>query len=106
MMGATVNNPKVEPAARTHEGDPDPLLRQISDRASEFEAAGQIPADVIDLLRRLGVYRAAVARRFGGDERPFADILRLVERIAQADGSAGWVASFAPQTALYLATLP
>ncbi|MBV2149804.1 flavin-dependent monooxygenase, partial [Sphingobium sp. AS12] len=42
----------------------------------------------------------------GGDERPFADILRLVERIAQADGSAGWVASFAPQTALYLATLP
>jgi alkylation response protein AidB-like acyl-CoA dehydrogenase len=51
------------------------------------------------------VYRALVARRFGGDEVSPAEFLRLIEKISQADGSAGWVASFGV-SAIYLSALP
>ncbi|KKC27656.1 acyl-CoA dehydrogenase family protein [Sphingomonas sp. SRS2] len=81
-------------------------LATIRERAPEFETLGKIPADIIALLKKVGVYRAAVLRRHGGDEREPADILRMIEAISTADGSTGWVASFAPQAALYIAALP
>jgi hypothetical protein len=40
------------------------------------------------------VYRAMVAKRFGGEERTPAEFCRLIEAISEADDSAGWVASF------------
>jgi hypothetical protein len=46
-----------------------------------------------------------VARRFGGAEMAPADFCRLIETIAQADGSAGWVASFGIG-GIYLSALP
>ena len=48
---------------------------------------------------------ALVAKRFGGDEKSPAEFCRLVETISQADGSAGWVASFGIG-GVYLAALP
>jgi alkylation response protein AidB-like acyl-CoA dehydrogenase len=56
-------------------------------------------------MKAAGVYRALVARCFGGDERSPADFLRLIEEISIADGSAGWVASFG-FSAVYLSALP
>ncbi len=78
------------------------LLLNISKRAAEFENQGYISQDIIDGLKEVGFYRSAVARRFGGDERAPRDILEMVERISNADGATGWVASFAPQSAVYL----
>ena len=43
--------------------------------------------------------------RFGGDALPAATFLRMVERISEADGSAGWVAAFGSANT-YLAALP
>jgi len=42
---------------------------------------------------------------FGGDELPPSEFLRMVERIAEVDGSAGWVAGIEVGT-IYLASLP
>jgi alkylation response protein AidB-like acyl-CoA dehydrogenase len=77
----------------------------VKARRAEFDANQQISDDVVAMLRAAGVYRALVARRFGGDEVPPADFLRLIDTISQADGSAGWVASFG-FSAIYLAALP
>ncbi|MDA9420871.1 acyl-CoA dehydrogenase [Bradyrhizobium sp. CCBAU 53380] len=82
-----------------------PLLAEIRARRNEFSRAQKIPKDIIDGFRRVGVYRAIAAKRFGGEERTTADFCRLVERISEADGSAGWVASFG-DGARYLAALP
>ena len=82
------------------------LLQDIRDRAPEFEAQGFVSHDIIDSLKRVGIYRAAVLRRFGGDEREPVDILETIEALAAADGSVGWVASFAPQASVYCAILP
>ncbi|MGC6328281.1 acyl-CoA dehydrogenase family protein [Rhizorhabdus sp. FW153] len=81
------------------------LLNTVRARRDEFTANQQISADVVDLMKQAGVYRAMVAKRFGGDEMSPADFLRLIETISQADGSTGWVASFG-FSAVYLSALP
>jgi alkylation response protein AidB-like acyl-CoA dehydrogenase len=83
------------------------LLVDIKNRArsGEFDRLGYIAQDVIDVFKTLGVYRALVPRRFGGDERSPGEFCAMVEEISRADGSAGWVASFG-MSPVYLASLP
>ncbi len=81
------------------------MLAEIRARRDEFERLGHVPADMIETLKSAGIYRAMVARRFGGDEMPPAEFCRIVEAISTADGSTGWVASFGSMPT-YLAALP
>lgn len=81
------------------------LLDTIRSRRQEFEDLRHIPMDIIEEFKAIGVYRAMVPASFGGDEKPPAEFLRMVEAISAADGSAGWVASFGMSPA-YLAALP
>ncbi len=83
------------------------LLADIKQRgrAGEFDRLGHIAPDVIESFKAVGVYRALVPRRFGGDERSPGEFCAMVEEIAKADGSAGWVASFG-MSPVYLASLP
>jgi alkylation response protein AidB-like acyl-CoA dehydrogenase len=83
------------------------LLAEIRKRArsGEFDRLRHIPQDIIDRFVKLGVYRYLVPRRFGGDGGRPLEFCRMVETIAYADGSAGWVASFG-MNPMYLAALP
>lgn len=83
------------------------LLADIKQRgrAGEFDRLGHIAPDVIESFKAIGVYRALVPRRFGGDERSPGEFCAMIEEIAKADGSAGWVASFG-MSPVYLASLP
>ena len=83
----------------------DTLLADIKSRRREFERQQFISQDIIERFREIGIYRAFVAKRFGGDEMAPADFCRLIETISAADGSAGWVASFGAG-AIYLSALP
>jgi len=81
------------------------LLVAVRERHAEATARQSMSPDIVELMKAAGVYRALVARRFGGDERTPSDFLRLIERISIADGSAGWVASFG-FSSVYLSALP
>jgi len=81
------------------------LLAAVRERHAEFTARQSISDDIVELMKAAGVYRALVARRFGGDERTPSEFLRLIEAISIADGSAGWVASFG-FSSVYLSALP
>jgi len=81
------------------------LLALARERRAEFDAHLSLGNEVMGRLRAAGVCRAMVSREFGGDELPPADFLRLVERIAAADGSTGWIASLAA-TSLIVSALP
>lgn len=83
----------------------DALCTEIRQRRKEFEAQRFISPDIVQRFKQVGVYRAFVAKRFGGDEISPAAFCQLIERIAQADGSAGWVASFGIG-GIYLSALP
>jgi len=81
------------------------VLDEVRQRREEFDSRSHVPRDMIERFRDVGIYRAATPRCFGGDALPPAQFLRLVERIAEADGSAGWVASFG-SASTYLTALP
>ncbi|MGN0923168.1 acyl-CoA dehydrogenase family protein [Ectopseudomonas mendocina] len=83
------------------------LLVDIRERAQreEFDQQRYISDDVIERFKELGVYRALVPTRFGGEQRSPMEFCEMVEEISAADGSAGWVASFG-MNPVYLAALP
>lgn len=81
------------------------LLSDIRSRRHEFAAQQFISPDVIERFKDHGIYRALVPRSLGGEERSPRAFCEMVERISQADGSAGWVASFG-MGVTYLASLP
>ncbi|ODU70613.1 MAG: acyl-CoA dehydrogenase [Novosphingobium sp. SCN 66-18] len=83
----------------------DRLLCAVREQRESFSENQQVSADVVRLMREAGIYRAMVAKRFGGDEMSPASFLRLIETISQVDGSSGWVASFG-FSAVYLSALP
>ena len=83
----------------------DDLLRKVKARRAEFGREQQLDADIVATMKAAGIYRALVARRFGGDEKTPSEFLRMIETISEADGSAGWVASFG-FSAVYLSALP
>ena len=72
----------------------DALLADIRSRAHEFEQQNYVSLDIVQRFKQLGIYRAFVPKRYGGDERSPLDFLLAIEAISEADGSAGWVASF------------
>lgn len=81
------------------------VLDAVAARREEFTLKRHVPRDMVVQFKRAGLYRAATPKRFGGDALPPADFLRIIERIAAVDGSAGWVASFGSAN-VYLAALP
>ena len=81
------------------------LLEEARARRMEFARQRRLSGDIVDLLKQAGIFRALVARQFGGEEQKPSDFCRLVERISAADGSTGWIASFG-HAAIYLSALP
>jgi indole-3-acetate monooxygenase len=81
------------------------VLTEIRARRDEFDTKRHVPRDVIAQLKQLGVYRAHTPQCFGGAGKSPAEFLKMIETISEADGSAGWVASFG-SAAVYLAALP
>jgi indole-3-acetate monooxygenase len=96
------------PAARTSLASGttlDSLLNDIRHRRMEFEQQRFISPDIIQGFKDIGVYRALVPADLGGEQRSAREFCELIEVISQADGSAGWVASFG-MGVTYLAALP
>lgn len=81
------------------------LLDAVRKNRTQFSRDQQISAEVVQLMREAGFYRALVTKRLGGDELSPMAFLRMVERLSEVDGSAGWVASFG-FSAVYLSALP
>lgn len=83
----------------------DDLVAEIAKRRDEFERKRHVPRDAIQLMKRAGIFRAATPKCFGGDALAPAEFMRMLERIAIADGSTAWVAAFGSANS-YLAALP
>lgn len=81
------------------------LCTQIRARRAEFDNLRHIPMDIVDGFKKIGIYRAFVPERFGGDAITPMAFLEMIETLSAADASAGWVASFGVSST-YLAALP
>lgn len=81
------------------------LCDRIRARRAEFDSLRHIPMDIVDGFKKIGIYRAFVPERFGGDAITPMEFLSMIETLSAADASAGWVASFGVSST-YLAALP
>lgn len=66
------------------------LAGQLPERGVEIERAGRLPADLVAALHRAGVFRLWMPRELGGLEAEPAVVLKVLETLAEADGSTGW----------------
>jgi alkylation response protein AidB-like acyl-CoA dehydrogenase len=73
----------------------DPLLPAIRTRRQEIEQARRMPRDLIEELRKTGIFSLTVPRVIGGKEAGPTDVMRAIETVATADGSTGWCAMIA-----------
>jgi alkylation response protein AidB-like acyl-CoA dehydrogenase len=75
-------------------------------RASEIEAARQIPPDIIETLKSIGIFRMLVPKSHGGLELDLRASLEIVATIAKIDGSLGWTAMIGGGSGIFVALLP
>jgi indole-3-acetate monooxygenase len=66
------------------------LLPAIRSRRQEIERARRMPRDIVEDLRKTGVFSLSVPRAIGGREASPLEIMRAIETVATADGSTGW----------------
>ena len=69
------------------------LAPEITQRADEAEALGTLPTDLVRRLRAAGVFRALQPRSLGGFEVAPVEFIEMIEELARADGSTGWIAA-------------
>ncbi len=81
------------------------LRPHIEERAAAVEADREIPKDLVNALRRCGVFRMYVPKSHGGLELDFLDSLGVISELAAADGSVGWTAMIGSATPWMLAGL-
>jgi indole-3-acetate monooxygenase len=82
------------------------IVPQIAARASEIDAARTVPKDIVDELKRIGVFRMIVPKSHGGLELAFPDCVRALSEVSAADGSTGWIAMIGCGTPLLYSRLP
>lgn len=63
---------------------------EIAARAAEIEANRFLPQDIATRFAEAGLYRLCIPAEYGGLESHPGELVKVVERIAQADGSAAW----------------
>ncbi|HKR47239.1 MAG TPA: acyl-CoA dehydrogenase family protein [Paraburkholderia sp.] len=81
------------------------LAPSIASRAAEIEAARRMPADLVETLKAIGIYRMFVPRSHGGMELDLPQGLRVIVELAKIDGSVGWTAMIAGGSALIASLL-
>ncbi|HEV2371928.1 MAG TPA: acyl-CoA dehydrogenase family protein [Streptosporangiaceae bacterium] len=67
------------------------LAPTLAKCARDVEETRQAPKEVITRLGEAGCLRMLVPARHGGGGLPLADALAVIEELARADGSAGWL---------------
>jgi alkylation response protein AidB-like acyl-CoA dehydrogenase len=79
-----------------------PVIRQAADRT---EREGRLDSEIVQALGDAGVWGMAMPRAMGGPEADPVTQLEIIETLAQADGSVGWVAMIGSDGGFYAAHL-
>jgi alkylation response protein AidB-like acyl-CoA dehydrogenase len=82
------------------------LAPAITARATEIEAGREVPADLVDALRSIGVFRIFVPQSHGGLEFTLPEALEIIGVLARIDGSIGWISMIGSGGALVASLLP
>jgi indole-3-acetate monooxygenase len=89
------------------------MLSEIEDvssgivaRTAQIEAQRRLPADLVQTLRSIGVFRMYVPRSHGGLELDMASAMEVVTALSRIDSSVGWLAGVGSTAPLFATRLP
>jgi indole-3-acetate monooxygenase len=82
------------------------LAPAIRARAISIEKARQLPADLVDELRAIGLFRLYVPPSHGGPGFDPLTSMRIVQALSRIDGSVGWTAGICAAETLFATRLP
>jgi len=82
------------------------LAATVRQYADETEAGGRLATPVVVAFRDAGLFRLCVPRALGGLEADVPTLLRVLEEVGRADGSAGWCVMIAATSGVVSAYLP
>jgi len=82
------------------------LAPELADRAEEIEGARRVPGDIVDTLRRIGVFGMLVSRSHGGLALSVPEVVPVLETLSAADSSVGWVAMIGTTSQAFCTRLP
>src|ERR1041384_1865849 len=71
------------------------IAPRIVARAAEIEMARRIPADLVEELKSIGIFRLFVPRSHGGFELDLPAGLEVIAALSRIDGSVGWTVAIA-----------
>jgi alkylation response protein AidB-like acyl-CoA dehydrogenase len=81
------------------------LAPSISARSSEIDSARRLPLDLLAQLTSAGCFRMFVPKSHGGLDIDVPTSMEIIEMLATADGSTGWVVMIGCETPMLLALL-
>jgi alkylation response protein AidB-like acyl-CoA dehydrogenase len=90
----------MQPAQRLLD-DIEALAPTIRARAAEAETARQVPIELIQALKSIGVFRMFAPRSRDGLELDLPSALAVIHRLGKIDGSVGWTAMIGSTAALF-----
>lgn len=82
------------------------LVPAIRERADEIERGRRVPLDLVRGLAEAGAFRMCIPRALGGGEEDVATLLQVIETLAEADGSAGWIVMIGATSGLVSGYMP
>jgi indole-3-acetate monooxygenase len=82
------------------------LQPAIRARREEIEQTRRMPRDLVDMLRKTGLFSLNVPRAIGGKQIEPIQTLQAIETVAAADGSTGWCAMIATANNLAAGYMP
>jgi alkylation response protein AidB-like acyl-CoA dehydrogenase len=67
------------------------LSGRLAEAAPATEQARRVPIELVEELRRVGVFRMFAPVAAGGLDLPIVPTMKVLETLASADGSVGWI---------------
>jgi indole-3-acetate monooxygenase len=67
------------------------LSARLAEAAPQSEQQRRVPLELVEELRRIGVFRMFAPSAVGGLDLPIAATMQVMEALAAADGSVGWI---------------
>jgi len=77
------------------------LAPVLAERAGEGEDLRTMPPDLVDTIKRSGLFRLALPRTLGGRELDPLTLVDIIETLSTADGSAAWTVAIGNATAFF-----
>ncbi len=81
------------------------LAPSIRARSAEIDAGRRLPLDLLAQLTSAGCFRMFVPKSHGGLDVDVPASMEIIETLATADGSTGWVVMIGCETPMFLALL-